>query len=105
MKVFKVAWTDYKFKKKYIVGILIYDEKYIFRYNKSQIKEAIENGFVPFIEFPNIDEIYSSNELFQTFAIRLPNVNSKDTEPSLCDGAELSTDRIKIYCRTDVNEK
>jgi hypothetical protein len=23
----------------------------------------------------------------------------------LCDGAELSTDRIKIYCRTDVNEK
>lgn len=103
MKTFKIVWTNYKLEEKYIIGILIqHDEGYIFKYNKSKINKAIEKGFIPFMEFPDIDKpYYLSKSLFQTFAIRLP----KGKELSFNNGAELSTDRIKIYLRTGDNEK
>lgn len=104
MKTYKVVWTDYKHEKEYLIGILVHDKEYMFSYNKSQIKEAIENGFRPFIEFPNIEEVYFSRDLFKTFAIRLIDRDITKLEKSLDNNAQLSTDRIKIYSRTDVNE-
>ncbi len=105
MKIFEVVWTDYKQKKNYIIGRLVHDEHYQFRYNQNQIYDAIKNGFRPFVEFPNIDLTYVSKEIFKTFAIRIPSINRDEIDNYLGNGAELATDRIKIYCRTDVSEK
>ncbi|MDD3392625.1 MAG: hypothetical protein PHE54_03715 [Bacilli bacterium] len=102
MKIFEITWIDYKNIKTYVIGILAYDGRYIFRYEKNQIYESINNGFRPFIEFPDINKIYYSNELFQTFYIRLPKGSNHNLEDS---DAELATDRIKIRLRTDVNKK
>ncbi len=97
MEVFNILWNKYDEDKQYIIGYLIYDQKWIFKYNQELINEAIKKGFRPFLELPLIDKVYTSNKLFKTFSNRL-GINKK--KPSIMilkeKKGKLITDNIII---------
>ena len=54
------------------VGRLTHDGKeYVFAYTKGAQVAAREGGFRPLLSFPDLDEVYVSNELFPLFANRM----------------------------------
>lgn len=105
MTTFDVKWSNYKLQKEYTIGILIHDRGYIFKYDLEQVYEAINDGFRPFVEFPDIRETYTSQELFSTFAIRLQSATPDEIDLRLAEGALLATDRVKVYCRGANNDE
>ena len=58
MEVFSVLWHSLENEKKYSVGVLVYNQNWHFKYNQGLIKEAIEQGFRPFPDMPDIKKQY-----------------------------------------------
>ena len=66
-----LIWKSGESGKQYIVGQLTKNDQYEFEYCE-EIKEAIKDGFVPLLCFPDLDKIYSDEKLFSIFSSRLP---------------------------------
>lgn len=78
-----LVWKDYKGRKRYIIGELSKNGKYEFKYRASDVDVAIRNGFEPLIAFPDIEEVYSSYDVFPAFSSRLPDKRRKDIKEIL----------------------
>ena len=100
MEMFEIRWNNYKRDKEYLIGILIHADKYFFQYNQDEIQEAIDNGFRPFLEFKDVKAIYTSQDLFATFATRIGNKKSFGDD-DLVEKARLVTDRVFVKQRID----
>lgn len=72
-----VIWKDPKSRRQYTIGELSKNGKYEFSYCH-EIKEAIKNGFEALIAFDDIKKKYVSDNLFPSFASRLPDEKRKD---------------------------
>ena len=90
MEVFYVYWSSYDLKYKRIIGFLIHDDLWYFKYNNN-IEETIKLGFRPFPDMNDIDKIYESKDLFLTFKNRY-----KDIKLMKSEKGELITDKIMI---------
>lgn len=95
MEIFDVVWHRYNQEDKYIIGYLIYDNKWFFRYNQIVIKAAIKKGFRPFPELSRLNETYHSNRLFRTFSSRI-NGPQSDIEILRKTDSKLLTDNILV---------
>lgn len=95
MEIFNVNWRRYDDEKRYLIGYLIHDKNWFFKYNNVSIKEAIKKGFRPFPELSNISKTYSSEELFKTFSSRLGS-NSDQIDVLKTSDSSLLTDNILI---------
>lgn len=77
-------------------------------------REAVEQGFQPFLAFPNLDEVYRSKELFPFFTNRImqrsrPDFpeyarrlgmdpgDAEDIDILICSGGVRATDSIEIF--------
>ena len=78
-----LIWKDYKTRQRYIVGELSKNGKYEFKYRAKDLDKAIQKGFEPLIAFPNINEVYESNDIFPAFSSRLPDKRRKDVKEIL----------------------
>lgn len=100
MEVFNILWNKYNEEKQYLIGYLIYDQEWLFKYNEKMIEDAINKGFRPFLEFPLINKIYTEKRLFKTFKNRLKITNQKLELKSLKEKqGKLITDNIIILYR------
>jgi len=99
MEIFEIRWNNYKRDKEYLIGTLIHDDQYFFRYNKDEIWEAINNGFRPFPEFKDVGAVYTSENLFATFATRIGDKKDFDNN-DLVEKARLATDRVFVKRKT-----
>ena len=81
-----LKYIDYKTNKKYIIGALYKKEnKYYFKLVKDFYKKIEKIDFpINTIPFNDENKIYESEELFDIFKIRLPDI-SKYTENELSD--------------------
>ncbi len=77
-----LIWKSGESGKQYIVGQLTKNDQYEFEYCE-EIKEAIKDGFVPLLCFPDLDKIYSDEKLFSIFSSRLPDKKRKDIQKIL----------------------
>lgn len=77
-----LIWKSGKSGKQYIVGQLIKNSRYEFKYCE-EVKEAIEDGFVPLLCFPDLMKVYESEKLFPIFSSRLPDKKRKNIEDIL----------------------
>lgn len=93
MEVFYVIWHSYDEKTKQVVGFLIYDNKWYFKYNSNCIKKAMDKGFRPFPDMLDINKMYESKDLFQVFKNRYYNFS---IELMKKDYGKLLTDKILI---------
>ncbi|GAA0591417.1 hypothetical protein GCM10009001_04380 [Virgibacillus siamensis] len=76
LKKLLVSWKGTQTGKNYFVGVLEKNfDEYIFKYNKSIVKEAKSEGFTPFVGLNDLSKEYKSNKLFSVFERRLPNKN------------------------------
>ncbi|SHJ23601.1 HipA N-terminal domain-containing protein [Clostridium amylolyticum] len=73
-----LVWKCHSTRQRYIVGELSQNGKYEFKYRISDVNKAIQNGFEPLIAFPNINEVYESNDVFPAFSSRLPDKRRRD---------------------------
>jgi len=79
-----LLWQNAATRKWYHVGNLEFteSEEYIFSYEMSEEKrtlvEAVNDGYLLHPSFPNENEVYKSNKLFNCFARRLPNFKRND---------------------------
>lgn len=72
-----VVWQDVKSRKNFTIGILTRNGCYEFSYGVD-LKEAQQAGFTPLVAFPSLETRYRENELFPTFACRLPDRRRRD---------------------------
>ena len=72
-----LIWKSGESGKQYIVGQLTKNSRYEFEYCE-EIKEAVKDGFVPLLCFPNLNKVYSDERLFPVFSSRLPDKKRKD---------------------------
>jgi len=66
-----VIWKEPVSRRQFIIGELVKNGKYEFFYGHEVIN-AIEKGFDLLIEFDDLEKVYYCDELFPTFASRLP---------------------------------
>lgn len=71
-----LIWKSDKSRKQYVVGQLIKNGLYEFRYDKD-IRFAIDDGFTPLLCFQDLDRGYTDEKLFPVFASRLPDKKKK----------------------------
>lgn len=102
MEIFNVLWNRYDEEEKYIIGYLLYENKWYFKYNKDTINLAIQKGFRPFPEMPSPEVMYESESLFKTFDSRL---RQKDSDSKLeimkNEDSKLLTDNILVLYKKD----
>lgn len=94
-------------------------EKYYFKYDIDGVKKAEEYGFSPLPYLPRIDAEYFREELFRSFAQRLPWHGKKDVTSVLKEynlqeydafellkktGGKTSTDRFEFISSVDEEE-
>ncbi|MEG2322562.1 MAG: hypothetical protein RSB71_03685 [Bacilli bacterium] len=91
MDIFNVVWKKYDDDKKYVVGHLIYDKNWFFKYNN--LREPLNKGFRPFVEMPNPHITYFSKTLFKTFSSRLAHKNREYMKKT---DSQLITDHILV---------
>lgn len=72
-----LIWKSGESGKQFIVGRLTKNNRYEFEYCE-EIKEAIEDGFVPLLCFPDLDKVYADEKLFPIFSSRLPDRKRKN---------------------------
>lgn len=72
-----LIWKSGESRKQYIVGQLTKNSRYEFKYC-GEIKEAMEDGFVPLLCFPDLDKVYEDERLFPIFSSRLPDKKRKN---------------------------
>ena len=77
-----LIWKSGESRKQYIVGQLTKNSRYEFKYCE-EIKEAMENGFVPLLCFPDLDKVYENERLFPIFSSRLPDKKRKNIQSIL----------------------
>ncbi len=74
-----VVWKSPRNRANYAVGALeLRAEQYLFYYNHEIYKQAVQEGFVPFVGLSDVDKIYRSNKLFSSFERRIPNTDRND---------------------------
>lgn len=78
MNVLLVVWKDLNTRNRFIVGELIKNDQYIFRYKN--IDQARKFGFNGIIGFSNFEKEYTSERLFPIFATRLPDSKRRDID-------------------------
>lgn len=105
MEIFNVLWSRHDEEKNYVVGYLIYQEEWYFKYNKKNIKEAIKKGFRPFPELPVINKVYKSDSLFKTFDNRLESKYEDKLEIMQNQNNELLTDNILVLYKKKAIER
>jgi len=72
VEVLYLKWKNYKTNKKYVIGALCKEnQKYFFKLNSNGLKEARQAGFFQKLEFNDENKIYSSQELFTMFKVRI----------------------------------
>ncbi len=74
-----LIWKSEKSRKQHIVGQLVKNGIYEFKYDK-EIETAINDGFTPLLSFQNLQEVYKAKKLFPVFASRLPDKKRKDIQ-------------------------
>lgn len=74
-----LVWKCDSTRRQYIVGQLTKNGQYEFRYC-GEIAAAIEAGFTQLVSFSDLEQLYTSKELFPVFASRLPDRKRKDIE-------------------------
>ena len=79
MEYLYLKWVDYKTQKKYLIGALFRDkehEKYYFKMSKKHVEEALKENVIhrALLPFPDLDQIYESDELFAIFKMRIPKI-------------------------------
>ena len=96
MEYLYLKWVDYKTNKKYLIGALCRDKekgKYYFKMSKEHVEKALEDGVInkAILPFPNVDEIYESDDIFAIFKIRLPKIErySEDELKELLDELDM----------------
>lgn len=72
-----LTWKSEQSGKQYIVGQLTKNSEYEYKYCE-EIKEALEDGFVPLLCFPDLNKVYKDEKLFSIFSSRLPDKKRKD---------------------------
>lgn len=88
-----LIWKCDSTRRQYIVGQLTKNGQYEFEYC-GDIKDAIAAGFAPLISFENLEQRYKSDELFPSFASRLPDKKRKDIDRIL---KKYSLDEYDAY--------
>lgn len=73
MTEFGVIWSRYDDKFQIEIGQLLYDGTWSFAYDTEGLEVALKLGFQPFIEFSDVDKVYTSDKLFETFETRINN--------------------------------
>lgn len=96
-----VMWKDPISRTRHLIGELVRDKGYKFRYNLKKISEAEESGFKPLVAFPDITETYSSDELFPVFTCRLPDRRRSDIKEVLKKYGMESYDAYELLSRTE----
>lgn len=74
-----LIWKAEKSRKQYIVGELIRNGQFEFRYVE-KVAEAINDGFTPLLCFQNLQQVYKDEKLFPVFSSRLPDRKRKDIQ-------------------------
>ncbi|MFP7285775.1 HIRAN domain-containing protein [Shouchella clausii] len=87
-KVLWLIWQNTDTRNKYHVGNLYCDSNgYRFEYNlekKSRnLEAAMDDGFLPLTNFPDVNRVYQSKTLFPAFSKRLPNKRRPDYQQLL----------------------
>ncbi len=77
-----LVWKSGESGKQYIVGQLTKNSRYEFEYCE-EIREAIEDGFVPLLCFPEVNKVYEDDRLFPVFSCRLPDRKRKNIQDIL----------------------
>lgn len=72
-----LIWKSEESGKQYIVGQLTKNSRYEFEYCE-EVREALGDGFVPLLCFPDVDKIYEDDRLFPVFSSRLPDRKRKN---------------------------
>lgn len=97
MEVFHIIWSSYNQKHQYIIGNLIYDDRWYFKYNLMNIDEAIQYGFRPFPGMDDTTKAYDDTQLLTTFFSRYKSDDSSSMITLMQnDQGELMTDKILI---------
>lgn len=73
-----VIWKDADTGSRIEIGKLSKNGVYEFKYNKNGVKKAKKKGFKELITFPNVDNVYTNNQMFPIFSLRLPDKRRKD---------------------------
>lgn len=77
-----LIWKSGQSGRQYIVGQLTRNSQYEFRYC-GEVGNAIEDGFVPLLCFPDLDQQYKDKKLFPVFSSRLPDKKRKNIKDIL----------------------
>ena len=74
-----LIWKSEQSRTQYIVGQLVKNGQYEFRYAK-EVQAALNDGFTPLLCFPDVQKVYTDQKLFPVFASRLPDKRRKDIQ-------------------------
>ena len=77
-----LIWKSEQSRTQYIVGQLVKNGQYEFRYAK-EVQAALNDGFTPLLCFPDVQKVYTDRKLFPVFASRLPDKRRKDIQDIL----------------------
>lgn len=90
-----LVWTEHKSQLEFPIGRLTFDgEIYTFEYI-NEVKLAQESGFQPLMNFPDLNKVYSSKELFAFFANRIMQPSRPDYQNYLAK-YDLSADNVEF---------
>lgn len=78
-----LIWQNTETRQRYHIGNLLYKKGvYSFSYEQKgyrrKLAEAMDNGYLPHLAFPDIDKTYTSSRLLGPFARRLPDTRRPD---------------------------
>ncbi|MDB5191340.1 MAG: hypothetical protein JWQ96_903 [Segetibacter sp.] len=76
-----LSWRPGRGNRRFIVGQLEHfdEHRYEFHYFPEEVEKAIEFGFSPYTEFPNVETVYNGNSL-EIFAQRLTKSERPDIQ-------------------------
>ncbi len=74
-----LIWKSEQSRKQYIVGQLVKNGQYEFRYAE-ELLAAMDDGFTPLLCFTDAKKIYMAKKLFSVFASRLPDKRRKNIQ-------------------------
>lgn len=97
MEIFDIYWSDYVEKGSYKIGTVSYDDHWRFNYNIEEVFNAIDQGFRPFPDMPDISKTYESATVFPTFGLRYgPHPVDEMISIMKLSDASLVTDKVLI---------
>jgi len=96
MEKFEIHWNSYDKQYHFIIGFLTYENTWTFSYNQETIMDAIDHGFRPFPDMPDITKIYTSSILFSIFQNRFLNYGGLTFHTMKNNTGDLVTDKVLI---------